>query len=194
MPVAPETLVLASASPRRRELLAGAGYVFEIVAPAADETPIVGEDATAYVARLARAKAEDVARRRPGVAVLAADTAVVLGGRIFGKPVDRDDALRMLRELAGREHQVITAACVLAPAGRFEAVAVTQVRFRAADEAALAAYVATGEPMDKAGAYAIQGRGGDLVAGIRGSRTNVIGLPMDEVRELLHRAGVRPAS
>lgn len=180
-------LTLASQSPRRRELLGGLGIALEVRPAHADETPHPGEAPAAYARRVAREKARAV----QGDMVLAADTTVALDGRILGKPVGPADAARMLRLLSGRRHEVISAVCVRRPAVRleFDAVVSTEVEVAPLDERAIAWYVATGEPLDKAGAYAVQGLFGAFVRAVRGSVTNVIGLPLDETLALLRRAG-----
>ncbi|MBN1209602.1 MAG: septum formation inhibitor Maf [Myxococcaceae bacterium] len=185
----PTPLVLASASPRRRELLSQLGLRFTVSAADLDETPLAGEAADAYVLRLARAKARAVAERHPGAWVLAADTTVVLGAELLGKPSGPAEAQEMLGRLSGRTHAVYTG---VALAGRADSATVvrTGVTFRALSAGEIDWYVGTGEPLDKAGAYAIQGRGGFLVAAVEGSPTNVIGLPLGETLELLTRAGV----
>jgi septum formation protein len=180
-------LTLASASPRRRELLSGLGFTLEVRPAQADESVRTGETPDAYVRRVARAKARAV----EGELVLAADTTVAVGGQILGKPADRADAARMLRLLSGRTHQVISAVCVRRPAARLEfceAVA-TEVDVAPLDERVIGWYVGTGEPLDKAGAYAVQGLFGAFVRGVRGSVSGVIGLPLDETLALLRRAG-----
>jgi len=180
-------LILASASPRRAELLEAAGFTFDVVPADVDETPHPGEVAAAYTLRVARDKAREVAGRHssPDVAVLGADTEVVADGRILGKPADRADASRMLRLLSGGVHDVLTAVVIVR--GRSEAVEVvtTRVRFVPLSEAELTWYVATGEPMGKAGAYAIQGRGARFIDRIEGSWSNVVGLPLASVHRLL---------
>ena len=175
-------LVLASASPRRRWLLAALGVPFSVLAVDIDERPHEGETPSVFAQRMAAEKARAVHAQRAGW-VLAADTIVELDGRIFGKPVDADDAAAMLQQLSGRTHVVRTAMTLLAPSGATaeEASVTTEVRFRPLDAAAIRAYVATGEPLDKAGAYAIQGEGAHLVDRVHGSYTNVIGLPLEEV-------------
>jgi septum formation protein len=190
--VSRESLVLASGSPRRRELLADLGLDFEVVPSRAEEpVPTPGEYPTEYALRMAKLKTMEVAARHPGRTVLGADTIVVLDSWIMGKPADETDALAMLNALSGRTHQVITAFCLVLPNGetssRFVA---TEVDMRTSGEAELKAYIATGEPMDKAGAYAIQGIGTFLVTAIRGSYTNVVGLPLARVLEELLTAGV----
>ena len=183
-------LVLASASPRRRALLAGLGLSFEAIAPGVDETVHEGETPLTYVLRVAREKAAAGARRSPGALVLAADTAVVLGGLILGKPASVDDARRMVRALSGRRHSVMTGVA-LDGSARASAVVETAVWFRELTEGEISWYAASGEPLDKAGAYAIQGAGGMLVQRIEGSASNVVGLPLAETVELLQRAGLR---
>ena len=182
-------LILASASPRRRELLSQLGLAFTVSAADIDETPREGEAAEAYVLRLAREKALAVAARHPGAWVLAADTTVALGPELLGKPADAEEARAMLSRLSGRIHDVYTG---VALAGRHtEALVVrTRVTFRALGPGEIAWYAGTGEPLDKAGAYAVQGKGGFLVAAVEGSPTNVVGLPLGETLALLERAGV----
>ena len=184
-------LVLASQSPRRRELLAALGLELEVRPAHADEAVHPGERPRDYVLRVARQKARAVA----GDVVLAADTAVVLGDEALGKPDGADDARRMLRALSGTLHQVLTAVVVLrragaaAGAGEWHAVVSTDVRFAPLGEEEIAWYVATGEPLDKAGAYAIQGAGGAFVRAVTGSVSNVVGLPLAETADLLRQAG-----
>jgi septum formation protein len=185
-------LVLASASPRRHALLRWLGIEFAIDAPEVDEGPRPGEEPGALVARLAGDKALVVAARRPEAWILAADTLVELDGDLLGKPDDPSEAARMLGRLAGREHRVLTGFALHAPCGvsAHQEVVVTRVRFRALSAATIERYVASGEPDGKAGGYAIQGIGAGLIAGIEGSFTNVIGLPLDEVERSLARAGL----
>lgn len=184
-------LVLASASPRRRELLARLGVAFEVVPSGIEEVLTPGVAAAELVAQLARAKAEDIAGRVGPAVVLGADTLVVLDGRPLGKPGSRDEAAAMLAALAGRVHQVVTGVAVLDPGGVARTETVTsRVRMRAYDAAEIAAYVATGESDDKAGAYAAQGTGGRLVAAVEGSWTNVVGLPLVATARLLRAVGV----
>jgi septum formation protein len=180
-------LVLASQSPRRRELLAQLGIALEVRPAHADEAVHPGEPPRDYVVRVAREKARAVA----GEVVLAADTAVVLGGEVLGKPAGAADARRMLAALSGSEHEVLTGVCVRrAGAGlELDALAATRVRFAPLSPAEIDWYVATGEPLDKAGAYAIQGAGGAFVLAVSGSVSNVVGLPLAETAELLRRAG-----
>lgn len=182
----PPSLVLASASPRRRALLEQLGIPLRVDPPHLDERVLPGEAPGAYVLRLAREKARAVHARHPGATVLAADTSVVLDGVVLGKPATTDEALDMLRALSGHTHDVMTAVAV-ADAG--EELVTAAVTFTAATEAALRWYVSTGEPMDKAGGYAVQGIGGFLVERIDGSHSAVVGLPLVETLALLRRAG-----
>ncbi|MCP1648930.1 MULTISPECIES: Maf family protein [Pseudomonas aeruginosa group] len=181
-------LYLASSSPRRRELLTQIGLPFHIVPASIDETPEAGESAYAYVERLARSKALaglNFLAQRADVCVLGADTAVVLDGRILGKPVDRDDALAMLQALSGREHEVLTAVAV-ADRDRCEArVVSSRVTFRAVSAEEAERYWETGEPQDKAGGYAIQGLAAVFVSRVEGSYSAVVGLPLCETSALL---------
>jgi septum formation protein len=182
-------VVLASASPRRRQLLEMLRIPFEVEPSGIDEVVQPGEAPGDYVLRVAREKAEAVGARRPGALVLAADTEVVLDGEVFGKPADAAAAVGMLLRLQGRTHQVLTGVTV-AHAGRLEqALDVTAVTFRPADEATLSDYVATGEPLDKAGAYAVQGLGGALIVRIEGDVFGVMGLPLRLVLDLLAKLG-----
>jgi septum formation protein len=187
----PLRLVLASESPRRRELVEQLGLAPEVRPARTDESVLPGEDARTYAARVAREKARAV----EGDVVLAADTVVVLRGEVLGKPSDPEDARRMLRLLSGTRHEVLTAVCVRrnagAPALELEVLVETAVRFAPLSPAAVDWYVATGEPLDKAGAYAIQGAGGAFVLDVSGSVSNVVGLPLAETTALLRRAGFR---
>ena len=196
-------IYLASRSPRRRELLRQIGVNFEIVlmredarrGADVDETPLAGEAADAYVLRIARAKAAaamlQIARRNLAQQpALAADTTVVCDGAIIGKPADAEDAARMLAHLAGREHRVLTA-IALARRDEVEArLSESSVEFRALAADEIRRYVATGEPLDKAGAYAIQGRAAAFVKRISGSYSGIMGLPLAETAELLARFGI----
>jgi len=184
----PLELILASQSPRRRWLLEEAGILFRAVSPRVEEaTQDSHPDLTPpELAKLnARMKAECVACEHPNAVVLAADTVVVCGGKVFGKPADRNDAVRMLTELSGRTHEVITAVIWLNhPANAIkEFIGRTCVTFKPLSERDISAYLDQVSVMDKAGAYALQEQGGDIVERIEGSRTNVIGLPMDPVRQ-----------
>ncbi len=186
-------IVLASASPRRRDLLAQVGIDFTIVPSRAPEELLPGESPADHVVRLSREKAREVADR-PEVAgrwFIGSDTIVVRDGQILGKPADRHEAAAMLRSLSGRSHQVWSGYAVIdRQSGATVAGAVaTTVRFKELTETEIAGYIATGEPMDKAGAYAIQGIGTFMVLGIDGSYTSVVGLPLCEVIEVLERLG-----
>lgn len=188
-------LVLASSSPRRRDLLRAAGLDFEVIVPDIAEEPRAGETPGELVVRLAAEKAESVARRlgpERRRLVLGSDTVVVLGEQVLGKPRDPEDAVRLLRRILGRTHRVLTGVAVVeSPGGQSRVVHVeSRVRMRAADEAEVRSYVATGEPLDKAGAYALQGEGRRFVERVEGSRSNVIGLPLEETLSLLREAGV----
>lgn len=184
-------LHLASGSPRRRELLAQIGVPFTVVSAPIDETPQVDEAAQAYVERLAQAKA--VAGfsllDAPGV-VLGADTAVVLDGQILGKPENREHALAMLGDLSKREHQVLTAVAVTDGTRSLSLCVATKVRFRTISFDEACRYWDSGEPLDKAGGYAIQGLGAVFVSAIEGSYSAVVGLPLSETAELLEQFGI----
>lgn len=188
-------LILASGSPRRRELLARAGVRFEVTPAEVAEERLPGESAAALVARLARSKALAVARRvgpTPARWVLGADTVVSLEDEVLGKPNDAEHALALLRRLAGRNHRVLTGVALAGSADLTirSALVESRVSMRRADEAELRAYVAAGESLDKAGAYAAQGEGRRLIASIEGSETNVIGLPLEETLALLRGVGL----
>lgn len=182
-------VVLASGSPRRHELLAQIGVQFTVRVPAIDESPEPGESPSGYVRRLAFAKAAAVSAE-PDELVIAADTTVEVDGEILGKPLDNDDAASMLRRLSARTHRVHTAVAVRHGEQELVEVCTTLVTFVRLDEAMVQWYVATGEPIDKAGSYALQGAGGALVQLVRGSVSNVIGLPLHVVIELANRCGV----
>jgi septum formation protein len=179
-------LTLASASPRRRELLAQLGFALTVRPADTDETPRAGEPPREYVLRVAVEKARAI----QGETVLAADTAVVLGAEILGKPRDAADARRMLRALSGVPHEVLTGVCVRRAGVERTVLVSAEVRLDPLDDAQIDWYVATGEPLDKAGAYAIQGLAGAFVRELRGSVSNVIGLPLSETLALLRDAGV----
>jgi septum formation protein len=178
-------LVLASASPRRAELLRAAGIAFTVDAPDVDERSLPDESPEQYVRRLAIGKAEAVAARHPGALVLGADTTVVVDGEMLGKPSDAADAAGMLRRLAGRAHHVLTGVALARDGDIRAEVATTTVWFARMTEDDIAAYVASGEPMDKAGAYGIQGAASRYVQRIDGPHDNVVGLPVDVVHALL---------
>ena len=181
-----ERIVLASASPRRAELLRAAGIDFEIQPADVDETIGVGESPVEYVSRLAEAKGRLVYERDSSRTVLAADTAVVVDEHILGKPVDEADAVRMLRLLSGRKHYVLTAVSIFHPGGIVDTrVDSTTVEFAPLSDADVSWYVSTGEPMDKAGAYAVQGLASRFVSGIEGSYSNVVGLPVALAYQML---------
>ena len=193
-------LILASSSPRRRELLTQAGFTFEVHPAHIPEDPLPNEDPIAYVVRLARAKAEAVFAKisskepAPPLVVLGADTTVTLDNHILGKPTDAADAVRMLRLLSGRTHRVITGVAV-ASAQRTEVAAeVTGVRFLTLSDEEIADYIASGEPMDKAGAYGIQGRAARWIPRIQGCYFNVVGLPLALVSAMLEAAGSTPGT
>ena len=188
-------LVLASASPRRLELLRQIGIVPDHVDPAeVDEASLARELPAAHVMRLARAKAEAVRPRHPGAFILAADTVVACGRRILGKPEDEAAARRFLALLSGRRHRVYGGIAAIAPGGRIATRrVVSQVAFKRLSESELAGYLATGEWRGKAGAYAIQGRAATLVSWVQGSYSNVVGLPLFETAQLLAGLGYAPA-
>lgn len=184
-------ILLASASPRRSELLRQLGIAHEVLAVNMDETPQPGEEAAEYVMRLALAKARAAQMQCRDLPVLGADTAVVLDGQIFGKPRDREDALAMLARLSGSVHHVYSAvAWVQAPAVEAVRLSVSRVRMRSISRAEAAAYWDTGEPHDKAGAYAIQGRAAMFIEHLDGSYSGVMGLPLFETAALLNENGL----
>ncbi|MFZ1134310.1 MAG: Maf family protein [Candidatus Korobacteraceae bacterium] len=185
-------LVLASASPRRAELLRNAGVSFTVEPAHIPEQPMTNEAPLEYAKRLARDKARAIFERHPDNVVLGADTIVVVDEHLLEKPRDEQDAARMLRLLSGRAHEVITGVCVVAPAFERTDAEVTEVRFSALSETEIAGYIATGEPMDKAGAYAIQGIASRWVEGIDGCYFNVVGLPVPRVSRMMR--GVEAAT
>lgn len=182
-------LVLASASPRRADLLKAAGYQFEIDPADTDESVHPGETPAAYALRVAREKAARVSQRHPGAYVLGADTIVVVDGDILGKPADRADAARMLERLSGRTHEVLTGVAVWHGGREAAHVETSKVRFVRLRPSDIAWYVASGEPADKAGAYAVQGLASRFVDAIEGSCSNVVGLPVAVVDRLLSELG-----
>ena len=184
-------LVLASSSPRRRELLKWAGVTFKVSPGEVDESKKSKESPVEYVRRLALDKATEAAGRHPGRYILAADTVVVLDNLILGKPLDQNDARSMLSKLSGQYHRVITAFCLIDPNGVMLISHVeTEVEFRSLSEDDIERYIDSGEVWDKAGAYAIQSQGAFLINRVSGSFTNVIGLPLPEVLEALSRNGL----
>jgi septum formation protein len=186
-----DSILLASASPRRRELLAQIGVRHAVRPADVDETPLPGELPAVYVGRVAAAKAEAVWAGAGGVPVLAADTSVVLDAELFGKPGDQTEGLRMLRALSGRTHEVLTAVAVRSEHGLAAALSVSDVTFRALDEDECLRYWQTGEPLGKAGGYAIQGLAATFITRLAGSYSGVMGLPLAETATLLADAGVR---
>lgn len=187
-------LVLGSASPRRAALLREIGAEFTVLASNAPEIAAPDESPADFAQRVAREKGAAVVRVAGGAWVLSADTVVVLDGAALGKPADVADARRMLRALSGRQHEVLTAVALTAPDGApaAELLVRTAVTFRTLGDAEIFAYVAGGESLDKAGGYGIQGAAGGFVTRVEGSHTNVVGLPADEVRELLARFALLP--
>jgi septum formation protein len=173
-------LILASASPRRRELLSAAGIEYHAQAPEIEERLLAGEEPLQFVQRLAREKAAAIYAKEDDI-VLAADTVVCLEGQVFGKPLDPTDAVRMLRRLAGRAHWVYTGFCLRSARRQIVDVAGTEVFFDELTDREILSYVETGEPLDKAGAYAIQGLASKFVREIRGCYQNVVGLPVSRV-------------
>ena len=185
-----EPIVLASQSPRRRELLSLYGIPFVVDPSQADEEHVQGTGAQ-RVKALAKAKCDEVAQRYPGRFVLAADTLVCVDDEVLGKPKDEADAMRMLRLLSGRAHQVHTGLCMRLPDGReLVDVDTTDVVFMPLSDAQIKRYIESGEPMDKAGAYAIQGKAGIFIDRISGSHSNVIGLPLGLLTRFLAQAGI----
>jgi septum formation protein len=189
--VVPQPLItLASVSPRRQELLRQIGVPHVVVGAHIDESVLPAESPHDYVQRMARTKALAVWGQHQGLPVLAADTTVVLDGTTLGKPENRDDALRMLARLSGRTHEVLTAVALATHAGLALRVSVSSVRFRTLGADECADYWDTGEPRDKAGAYAIQGRAAVFIESLQGSFSGVMGLPLFETAELLRSAGI----
>ena len=182
-------LILASASPRRADLLRAAGIPFEIFPVDIDERFREGEKPEDAVARLAEAKANAASASHPDALVLGADTTVVIRGQALAKPANADDAARMLKLLSGRTHEVLTGVCVSFGARRLMHVEPTRVRMAHMSDAEIAWYVSTGEPFDKAGGYAVQGMASRFIEGIDGSYSNVVGLPVSSVYELLKELG-----
>ena len=183
-------LCLASASPRRRELLGQLGVPYVLTAPDIDEAVLAGESAADYVVRMARAKARIAHPHGAGLPVLAADTTVLIDERICGKPVDAEEGIGMLLALSGRSHEVLTAVALAAAGEVHQRLSRSEVRFRHVSLAEAIAYWNTGEPRDKAGGYAVQGHGAVFVEYLSGSYSGVMGLPLFETAELLAGAGV----
>lgn len=183
--------IVASASPRRKELLRNAGYEFEIIPSDADETLEDGTSAAEAVDILSRRKAESVSEKNAGSVVLGCDTVVALDGVIFGKPKDKDEAFKMLESLSGKTHTVYTGVCVTDGERTETFVAKTEVAFYALSAETINSYIETLEPMDKAGAYGIQGFGSVLVKGIRGDYFAVMGLPVNESARILSSFGIK---
>lgn len=184
------TLILASSSPRRREILERLRIPFESHPADVDETPLKGEHAKAMVLRLAKDKAAKVAAEHPGRWVLASDTTVSLNGKPIGKPTDEADAKRTLKRLRGKKHQVYTGVCLQNDKKRYALTDTTDVVFRSMTGKEIDWYVKTGEPMGKAGSYAVQAIGGLFVKSVKGSYSNVMGLPSEKTVELLRQAGL----
>jgi len=182
-------LVLASASPRRAELLTAAGFAFDVMAVTVDERPLEGESPEAYVLRLADAKAAEAGSRIPGSTVIAADTAVVIDGRILGKPTDWIDAAAMLEMLTGRAHDVLTGVAIHHLDRRARAIEQTRVYFLQLSPREVEWYLAGEEWQDKAGAYGVQGLASRFISRIEGSYSNVVGLPVARVYQLLQQVG-----
>lgn len=186
--------VLASNSPRRQALLRDAGYEFEVVVPAVSELVLAHLSLRELTIANATRKALAVARIYPGRIVLAADTLVAMDGEIIGKPCDLTHARTILRQLSGRTHDVVTAVCLIGAERRISYAEISQVRFRKLTESAITEYFKVVNPIDKAGAYGAQGAGRSIIAAIKGSVTNVIGLPMGRTKKALERIGIRPLS
>lgn len=184
-------IILASASPRRQELLEQIRVSYEVVVASIDETPLADEDPITHVQRLARAKALAAQQRaKASLPVLGADTVVAIDGRILGKPRNKAHALEMLRRLSGRSHDVFSAVCLLYSGKLSQALSQSKVYFRPLAETEILAYWETGEPRDKAGAYAIQGLGAVFIQRLEGSFSGVMGLPLYETAELLRQMGI----
>jgi septum formation protein len=187
-------IILASGSPRRRELMGRITRAYRVEPSTVDESRITAENPSALVAALAQAKCADVASRHPEAVVIGCDTVVDCGGTVFGKPADEADARRMLSSLSGREHAVRTGVCIRQGARQEAFVVTSRVRFFPIPAEELAAYTATAEPYDKAGAYAVQGRAALWLEGIDGDYYNVMGFPLSRVAAALRTFGVRPGA
>jgi len=186
--------VLASNSPRRHALLREAGYTFEVVVPAVSELTLAHLSLRDLTIANATRKAMAVARIYSGRVVLAADTLVAMDGEIMGKPCDLSHARMILRRLSGRTHKVCTAVCIVGAQGRLSFAEISHVRFRKLTESAITEYFKVVNPVDKAGAYGAQGAGGSIIAAVKGSVTNVIGLPMERTKKALAQIDIRPLS
>jgi septum formation protein len=182
-------LILASQSPRRLELLKQITEQFEVVPSSVEEKLDYGLRPEENARQLARAKAENVAKNYPDCWVIGADTIVALHQEILGKPEDVPDAQRILRRLSGKEHRVMTGICVVSPRKTLDKAVTSSVRFKSLTDEEISNYIQTGEPMDKAGAYAIQGKGSFMIQEFSGSKSNIIGLPLDELKVLLKKTG-----
>ena len=180
-------IVLASQSPRRVELLKEISTQFEVVPSSIEEVLDPGLRPEANAQNLARAKAESIAPNFPDCWVIGADTLVTLDHQIFGKPEDEEDAKQILKKISGREHLVVTGICVVGPKKTLTKAVISQVKIKPLTDQEIEDYIATGEPMDKAGAYAIQGKGNFMVRSFSGSKNNIIGLPLDELKILLKK-------
>lgn len=190
MPSSEKKLILASRSPRRSELLLSLGLEFEVRPSKVEEITDPEQSPEQNATNIARSKARWVARNHPGSYVLGADTMVVLDNEIIGQPTDEEDACRILSKLAGKQHRVITGVVLITPkAEEYETAVVSTVSIKFVSENEIQSYVATGEPLDKAGAYAIQGEGSFLVESWEGSWSNIVGLPLEALTELFHQAG-----
>lgn len=185
-------LILASSSPRRRDFLNNMGVSYQIIKPRIDESALEGEDPLVYVQRMAKTKAQVIAAEHDSEVVLAADTIVVVGKQILGKPVDREDAKRILRTLSGKTHQVMTAVCIGKGSDVRMLTEITNVTFAPLSEDLIATYVASGECDDKSGAYAVQGIGAMFIEKVEGSVSSVVGLPICQVRKVLAEFGIMP--
>lgn len=187
-------LVLASASPRRRELLSAAGFEFEVIAPSVSEISSRGLTLRELALCNATRKGLEATRRLPGAVILAADTLVAVDGRVIGKPTDLQDAAATLRRLSGRAHEVCSAVFVCEGTRICWFTEISSVRFRRLNESAIRSYLARINPLDKAGAYAAQGHGVEIIERIEGSFTNVVGLPMEKTSDALRSFGIEPTS
>jgi septum formation protein len=190
MPPSTKKLILASRSPRRSELLQSLGLEFDVSPSQVEEITDPAQSPENNALNIARDKARWVARRNPGCYVLGADTIVVLGGEIIGQPVDKEDAFRILSKLAGKQHQVITGVVLITPENdEYDTAIISKVTIKPVSAEGIRSYISTEEPLDKAGAYAIQGEGSFLVDSWEGSYSNIVGLPLEALTELMQQAG-----